>query len=371
MDLEAFGGTEGATRNPTWESLKFNGDGAEFFGIWIVNLFLTILTFGIYAAWAKVRTNQYFYANTEYKGGTLEYLADPVKILIGNLIIVAFVGIYLFSGYLVPAIGVVVILAFGLFYPFLIYKTLRFRARHTAYRNIRFKFSGKCGKAYTLYMGYMILNALSGGLLFPYVAYRQKGYHYNNLHYGNADGQFKGDVGFFYKAYGIAFVVSLLLFIAGVVLVMVLLMGLGIAFPELVENPENEVVAGIVLATIGIGIYLGFLFISTLFPLYIFKEITNHTMERFTLGPFHFRSHLEFKKLLMIRLTNTSLIVLTLGLYTPWAKVRRYKYIAECIEMLSEERDFDEISAADMRGEVESVGEAAADIFDFDIGFGL
>jgi hypothetical protein len=37
------------------EQLHFTGSGAEYFGIWIVNLLLTILTLGIYSAWAKVR----------------------------------------------------------------------------------------------------------------------------------------------------------------------------------------------------------------------------------------------------------------------------------------------------------------------------
>ena len=35
--------------------LQFNGKGFEYFKIWIVNIFLTIVTLGIYSAWAKVR----------------------------------------------------------------------------------------------------------------------------------------------------------------------------------------------------------------------------------------------------------------------------------------------------------------------------
>ncbi|MEM9624119.1 MAG: DUF898 family protein, partial [Pseudomonadota bacterium] len=39
-------------------TLSFTGDGTEYFRIWIVNLTLTLLTLGIYSAWAKVRTNR-------------------------------------------------------------------------------------------------------------------------------------------------------------------------------------------------------------------------------------------------------------------------------------------------------------------------
>jgi uncharacterized membrane protein YjgN (DUF898 family) len=35
----------------------------EYFGIWIVNLLLSLVTLGIYTAWAKVRRLRYFYGN--------------------------------------------------------------------------------------------------------------------------------------------------------------------------------------------------------------------------------------------------------------------------------------------------------------------
>ncbi len=45
--------TSPPTRTTT--PLEFHGSGGEYFRIWIVNLCLTIVTFGIYTAWAKVR----------------------------------------------------------------------------------------------------------------------------------------------------------------------------------------------------------------------------------------------------------------------------------------------------------------------------
>ena len=55
--------------------LEFSGSAGEYFRIWIVNTFLTIITLGIYSAWAKVRTRQYFYAHTGLAGHSFEYLA--------------------------------------------------------------------------------------------------------------------------------------------------------------------------------------------------------------------------------------------------------------------------------------------------------
>ena len=54
---------------------EFRGNGGEYFRIWIVNLLLTIVTLGIYSAWAKVRRLRYFYGNTYLDGHPFEFQA--------------------------------------------------------------------------------------------------------------------------------------------------------------------------------------------------------------------------------------------------------------------------------------------------------
>lgn len=76
-------------REPRIASFIFHGNGKEYFGIWIVNILLTIVTLGIYSAWAKVRNLQYFYGNTELDGASFQFLAKPVTILKGRLIALA------------------------------------------------------------------------------------------------------------------------------------------------------------------------------------------------------------------------------------------------------------------------------------------
>ena len=51
---------------------QFTGTGGEYFKIWIVNILLSIVTLGIYSAWAKVRRKQYFYGNTRVAGSALQ-----------------------------------------------------------------------------------------------------------------------------------------------------------------------------------------------------------------------------------------------------------------------------------------------------------
>ena len=66
--------------------LVFTGSGAEYFRIWAFNLTLTISTLGLYGAWAKVRRLQYFYQHTLLDGSVLDYIANPVSILLGRLL---------------------------------------------------------------------------------------------------------------------------------------------------------------------------------------------------------------------------------------------------------------------------------------------
>ena len=71
-----------ATKTP----VQFTGKGGEYFGIWIVNLLLSIITLGIYSAWAKVRRMKYFYNNTKIDGVGFDFHAKPLSILKGRII---------------------------------------------------------------------------------------------------------------------------------------------------------------------------------------------------------------------------------------------------------------------------------------------
>src|SRR5260370_28452580 len=65
---------------------EFTGTAAEYFRIWIVNLFFTLATLGIYSAWAKVRKRRYFYGSTRLDGDSFDYFASPKAILNGRII---------------------------------------------------------------------------------------------------------------------------------------------------------------------------------------------------------------------------------------------------------------------------------------------
>src|SRR6266849_2239601 len=73
---------------------EFRGCARDYFRIWAVNLCLTLLTAGIFSAWAKVRKKRYFYSNVTLDGTPFQYLGRPVPILKGRVIAVILFSVY-------------------------------------------------------------------------------------------------------------------------------------------------------------------------------------------------------------------------------------------------------------------------------------
>src|SRR6266700_1306924 len=126
-------------------SLRFTGEAGEYFRIWIVNLCLSVVTLGIYSAWAKVRRKRYFYGNTLLEDAAFEYLADPKAILKGRIIVVAAFAVYSVAGQINPLAGPLLGLVLLGVLPWLIVRALRFNAVNSAHRNVRFAFTASAG----------------------------------------------------------------------------------------------------------------------------------------------------------------------------------------------------------------------------------
>lgn len=107
-------------------SFTFTGSSGEYFKIWIVNTLLTILTLGIYSAWATVCTKRYFYGNIWLDGANFEYHATPLQILPGRILVLLMLGIYLLSAQFFPA-GMYIILIIGVVVlPWAMWRSLQF-----------------------------------------------------------------------------------------------------------------------------------------------------------------------------------------------------------------------------------------------------
>lgn len=142
--------------NENWSSVKFHGTGAEYFRIWIVNLALTLLTLGIYSAWATVRNRRYFYGNTEVAGGRMDFHGKPLQILFGRILAIILLLAWTQGGLLHPSLPFVAIMIIMALLPLLLVRGMKFRLRNTSLRNLRFNFTASASTAYKALWPYLI-----------------------------------------------------------------------------------------------------------------------------------------------------------------------------------------------------------------------
>lgn len=312
---------------------RFEGNGGEYFKIWIVNVLLSIVTLGIYSAWAKVRNHRYFYSNTHIGEHSFEYLADPITILKGRIVAAVFLAGYILSGNFMPMLQIAFMLVFIVALPWLVCKSMSFRNRNTAFRNIRFGFDGTYGGAFKAFVLWPFLGALSIGLLMPYAIFRQKQFIVEHSRYGTTAFEPAFQPGKFYEIFLAAFGLMLVAIFAGIIPV------IGPLFT--------------------LGLYL-----------FVFAFVTVRTINliynQSTLQAHGFNSRLEVGRLAWIYLSNWFLTAITLGLALPWAKVRLANYHAECLTLMAN-GSIDEFVAAEEKS-VSSLGEEIGDAFDMDIG---
>ena len=313
---------------------EFTGETGEYFKIWIVNLLLTVVTLGFYWPWATVRTRRYFHANTRLDGHSFDYLAKPKSLLIGYFVVLLFFGLYTGVGYFNQNFVFLVFLLYAIAAPWMVFKALRFKSRNTAYRNVRFKFSGHLGDSYATYMGWAILVPLTFGMIVPFWEMKKKEYFLDNLQFGKSYFHFKPNAGEYYKLYLLfgAAVFGLYLIIMFLVFGVAMVFGGGLGAGP-IDVLDGDLSPGIILSLVA-G-YLLIIVVGVVFQQGLGMLLFNYNVSVWSLSDFRFESKMKFLKFLGIAISNVLASVLTLGLLLPWAKVRMAKYRLENLYVLA------------------------------------
>jgi uncharacterized membrane protein YjgN (DUF898 family) len=311
------------------QPFEFEGSAAEYFGIWLVNLLLSVATLGIYSAWAKVRRLRFFLGHTTIGGHRFEYHANPLAILKGRLIAVGvLIVLNVISGF-APLLGGGTTLALLLLFPWVANRSLRFNARMTSFRNVRFDFQGSYGKGFVAFLIFPFLSILSLGLLAPFATRYSTRYLAASHRYGTSELEADPPLTALYRGLLIAFGI--------VVLPLLVLIGLLISKMTDLEMPTvwmvDEVPPDFVLPLQFLPMVLVLVFYIGYF---CYRAIArNVVFGHLTLAKIHsFESRLSGTRLAWILLSNTLLIVLTLGLLQPWAAVRRWRYEKETLTLI-------------------------------------
>ncbi len=353
---------------------EFTGDGAEYFRIWVVNTLLSVLTLGIYSAWAKVRKASYFARNTMLLGDCFEFTANPWAILRGRLVALCLLGFYSFAfdfSLVLGFIATAVLLALA---PLLFVSASRFRLQNTRWRALRFAFTATAADAYrtvliviALWISGTVIGSIFGmfsaalaaglvTLLFPWMHHRLKAFQHRHVWFAGNTSTFRPALAAFYGTYLLAGVFLSLAAIAAafVVGVIAAISGALHAKPEFIG-----VIGGVLVSALA---YLA------AWP-YFASRIQRTVWERTSLGPFAFRTTIAFRTLLPIALKNIALLLVTAGLYWPFASIAWARYRIGCMSVVSDVSPDAALAAIDPGAARHAIGEGAADFFGLDIGW--
>ena len=395
------------------KALSFKGSGAEYFSIWIVNILLTIITLGLYYPWAKVRNNRYFYGNSELEGRNFEYHATGKRLFIGYLISMSILILYIVVQSISPAGSGLVLLAFFLGLPWIIWRSLQFNMRMTSFSNVRFGFDASLSQAYVNYLlipiGLLIvlygipiaigfMAAGSGGsmspvlksvmvvlgiLFFPLVIFafafmkkRNTNYALNGIRYGqgifSTEVQTKPFAIILLKAFGLA--ILLIIVFLGLLAFVAMQMGIGDQFLKMagkMEDPEamENIFGGGIAWVIGVT-YLGFIVISMFVFSYTHARQRQYIFENTKLdSKITFSSTLDAMPLAWVSISNFLAIIFSLGLALPWAKVRAARLVLEN-SSVDTDAGFDQY-VTQQQARQSALGEQLGDAFDVDLGIGI
>lgn len=295
---------------------EFHGSAREYFRIWIVNTLLTLLTLGVFAAWAKVRKRRYLRGNTSLMGNRFDYLADPRRLLIGNLFVAAAFLAYAVVGEVYPwvkfaafAVGVIAL-------PWVIVRSLAFNAHNTTYRGMRFTYRQTYGMAAMTYLGQGLAVIFTAGIFYPAWMRNRREFTVGSHRLGDAFFRFTGTHGQFYVAYLLGGLILAGAAVVGSMLTGLLVVAHGSKVPSLTELAPFFLLYG-----------AAFFVAKHLIYGLLFNHIWNHTQ----LDEHRFVANFNTHRWLNLQLQNLFAIIGTLGLAYPWAVVRSTRYAASCL----------------------------------------
>jgi uncharacterized membrane protein YjgN (DUF898 family) len=359
--------SEGAPAKQQDMKLEFSGSAREYFRIWIVNLCLTLLTIGIFSAWAKVRKKRYFYSHLTLDETPFQYLAQPIPILKGRVIAAILFLLYYLSSHVFTAFFPYVIGAGLILAPWVIVRSVAFNARYSAYRNMTFSFEGNYVKALKVISAWGLIPAIAVGTIFnwggkywvagilfalfgfhfPWWIRRLKNFIVTKTSYGGQFGQFGATGGDFFVIYLLAGFITF---------GFVLITGITAAVSSSVIKGRPYIAFVLMMP-----IYAGYVFAYA----YVQANITNTVWNRIRLGPVRFNCTLKSFDLVKLYLTNAIGIIASVGLLIPWAVIRTFRYRADHTQVINtaELKEFQGSETVT----VQAAGAELGEFFDMDL----
>lgn len=343
--------------------VSFAGSGDAFFGIFITNIFLSLLTLGLYWPWAKAARLRFLWQETEFGGSRFMFHGTGRELFIGLLkALVIFGVIYgaqiLFNTQTTTVLrftaGVVVVAGFLLVPPLAIHGALRYRLSRTSWRGIHAGYRGSLGALLRIQLKGVILSGLTLGIYLPWFWAERYREIMSNIRLGNVRFHFRGTGRDLFKIYLPYLIVGAIMAVSLTVLFLILL-SVGMEGGRSNQGSFIGMIMLFYLLIFGGYIALAVLYFRT--AALSQRYLVNH-LEIEHNGLFYgMRSTVTVWKVLEVKLVNWLLTGITLGLAWPYVTIRNLKLWLDTTEIdgtldpegiVQTEEDYRDASGDDM-----------------------
>jgi len=271
----------------TRRKLSFYGNGGTLFGIYVVNVLMTIVTLGIYRFWGRVKVRRYMMSQTSFEGDRLAYHGTGRELLNGVFKAGLIFGLpltvlqtadELAGDRMIHAVirFLSSVLVF-IFIPMAMVGARRYRLSRTSWRGIRFSFRGRAKDFIRIFTRGSLLSTMTLSLYYPFFQVRKQHFMVSHSYFGRRPFRFDGRGRDLFGAY----VVTLLL----------------------------------LLPTLG------------LYWFWFSAKKTRYFWEHTFFETARFRCSLAGRQLMTFTLTNWLMLIITLGLAWPWVLARKTRFV--------------------------------------------
>lgn len=349
--------------------VDFTGTGVEFFRVWIVNVLLTVVTFGFYTPFARRRTAQYFYGHTLVANSPLEFTAQKRRMVVGFLLLVVLYGAFQLAAETGQDRMVTFMMVAGaVLAPYFWASAMRFRLGATRWRGVRLQFTAGWVQVYlaswpvfVIALAWIGVSAYADSLVAPgatkqqvaavlgpilalggvalvvsiYCAMRLE-FNYKSLlvaraRIGGQSGRWKPVFADFVRIW----MATLGVFLLSVLLVGVLIaVGLGGSFA--LFNKLRGSGPWVVLLAVALALFGFFILFLASGPARAYREARMFHLVWNNIGVSHvarFRCDLNVGSYVWLRIRNILLTLLTLGFWRPFALLSEYAMKAESVTL--------------------------------------
>ena len=309
---------------------RYHGQGGDLFGLVVVNALLTIVTLGIYSAWAKTRVREFHYSHTELDGDRFAYHGTGGELFRGALIAFGvFFAFAIIYGVIIAVIGedpspaTDALITAGFYLAliplmmFAVNGARRFRLSRSSWRGIRFSYHGDPNEFIAMMFKGILLSVVTLGVYTPFFQSNRRAFLVNNTRFGSEPFMYDGEGrGLFYE------------FIKAVLLT---------------------------IPTLG--------FVWIWYSAFKQRYFWEHTKMRGA----RFEARITGMSLLELQMLNMLLAWITLGIGVPWVITRTHEFLCDRLSIVGI------VDWARIRQESQAAtatSEGLAEGFDIDVGLG-